>query len=301
MTPPEAGRDWRDDDRVMDVLEDGELLHVAVATRRGPHVTPIAFDLDGGRLWFLTPRQSVKTRAIARRRTVGGLVQLGARAVMLRGRARIVDPLTARGLYSGRRLFDLPFAATGYLARNHRHATGILQERPAPTLPLARVAVEVKLIGVALLEEERLVATFGHWERRELLLHGAPPRAQTPSLAGIPAGLRSLLTGPDRPAVLGWPSVSGPMAVPASWNSELGVAQTNIDAMTLAGAYGAGPACLVSDRWGYRLEKKQGILLRGPGHARVDGQTATATIEAERVTYWLGETSSTVTGVSLPR
>ncbi|MGH8994236.1 MAG: pyridoxamine 5'-phosphate oxidase family protein, partial [Acidimicrobiia bacterium] len=130
---------WRDDPRVLDVLDEGDLLYLAVTTRHGPHVTPTAFDRDGRRLWLVTPRRSVKALTIRRHRRVGALVRLGESAVMLSGRARIVDPLTARGIFSPGRLLDLPFAAAGYLSRNYRHAAGTIRDHQAPTLALSRV------------------------------------------------------------------------------------------------------------------------------------------------------------------
>ena len=156
---------WRGDDRVAEVLDEADVLHVAVAARNGPHVTPTVFDVDGGRLWFVTPRRSVKARVIARRRRVGGLVQLGRRAVMIGGRARIVDPLTARGIFSPGRLLDLPLAAAGYLGRNHRHATGTIRDHEAPTLALSRVLVSIDIRRLALLDGLAVVDTWGPWDR----------------------------------------------------------------------------------------------------------------------------------------
>src|SRR5205807_9734426 len=125
--------------------------------RNGRHVTPAVFDVDGGRLWFVTPRRSVKARVIARRRRVGGLVQLGRRAVVIGGRARIVDPLTARGVFSPGRLLDLPNAFAGYLSRNHRHAVGTIRDHEAPTLALSRVLVSIDIRSMALLEGAAVV------------------------------------------------------------------------------------------------------------------------------------------------
>lgn len=283
---------WRDDDRVGGVLYEADLLYVAVAARRGPHVTPTAFDVEGRRLWFVVPRNSVKARAIARHRQVGGLAQVGERAVMVSGRARIVDPLTARGVFSVERLFDMPLAATGYLSRNYRHAIGILEDRQAPTLPLTRVAVAIDVSRVALLEGRAVVGAWGDWERRELLLHGTLDEERPPDLAAVPPGLRPFLAGADLPVVLGWQSSSGPVALPARWRGAM--AETSGAAMVLAGAGSASPACITSDRSGYRLKHKQGILLAGHGRARLDGETATVTVEQERLTWWVGDESATV-------
>jgi hypothetical protein len=292
MDVPAAGDPygWRDDDRVGEILDEADLLYVSVAARRGPHVTPTAFDVEGRRLWFVVPRGSVKARAIARDRVVGGLALVGDRAVMVSGRAKIFDPLTARGVFSLDRLLDMPFAATGYLSRNYRHAAGILEDRQAPTLPLTRVAVAISLSRVALLEGHSVAAAWGSWEPRELLLHGTPDE-RPPDLTAVPSELHAFLAA-NEPVVLGWQSLSGPMALPARWRG--GTAETSGAAMVLAGAASAGPACLTADRWGYRLKHKQGILLAGHGRARLEGERAQVAVTQERVTWWVGDESGTV-------
>ena len=57
---------WHRNRRVNEVLDDAEVLYLAVAASKGPHVTPAVFDVDGDRLWFITPRRSVKARVIDR-------------------------------------------------------------------------------------------------------------------------------------------------------------------------------------------------------------------------------------------
>src|SRR5438046_886828 len=78
---------WYDDDRVRHVLDEGELLHVAVAARGGPRITPTVFSVERRQLWFVVTRGSVKARAIARFPHVGGLIRGGDQALMLSGRA----------------------------------------------------------------------------------------------------------------------------------------------------------------------------------------------------------------------
>lgn len=275
-----------------EVLDEADLLYVAVATRRGPHVTPTVFDVEGRRLWFVVPRDSVKARAIARQRQIGGLAQVGERAVMVGGRARIIDPLTGRGVFSLDRILGMPLAATGYLGRNYRHAVGILQDRPDPALPLSRVVVAVSLSRVALLEGSSLTAAWGSWEPRELLLHGTHTAPELPDLSAVPSELHGFLAGADLPVVLGWQSSSGPVALPARWQS--GMAEVSGAAMVLAGAGSASPACVIADRSGHRLKHKRGILLAGQGRARLDGDTAQVTVDQERVTWWVGDDSRTV-------
>lgn len=281
---------WQRHRRVTEVLDGAELLYVAVAARNGPHVTPAVFDVDGDQLWFITPRRSVKARVIARNHRVGGLVQLGNWSVMIGGRARIVDPLTARGVFSPGRLLDLPFAAAGYLGRNHRHATGTLRDHEAPTLALSRVLVSVDIRRLALLDGFSVVESWGRWSGADLLLRGTPPPGTGPDLSTVPTGVRTLL-GDDAPVVLGWQSVTSPLALPARWQATGGELVTSAEAMVLAGGGSASTASVCAERSRHRLKSKQGLLLTGAGQARLadDGSVARVTLETQRTTWWKGE------------
>ncbi|HMC81383.1 MAG TPA: pyridoxamine 5'-phosphate oxidase family protein, partial [Acidimicrobiia bacterium] len=234
-------QDWHRDARVAEILDEAPVLHVAVAARSGPHVTPAVFEVDGGRLWFVTPRRSVKARVIARRRRVGGLALLGNRAVVIGGRARIVDPLTARGVFSPGRLLDLPLAAAGYLSRNHRHATGTIRDHQAPTLALSRVLVSIDIRRLALLDGPAVVEAWGRWPRADLLLRGTPPPGTAPDLSALPPALRPLLAD-DAAVVLGWQTLAGPLALPARWRAAIGGLETSGEALILAGAASGSPA-----------------------------------------------------------
>jgi hypothetical protein len=285
---------WRRNRRVAEVLDEADLLHVAVAARNGPHATPAVFDVDGGRLWFVTPRRSVKARVIDRHRQVGGLVQLGRWSVVIGGRARIVDPLTARGIFSPARLLDLPLAAVGYLGRNHRHATGTIRDHEAPTLALSRVLVSIDVRRLILLDGVEVVDSWGQWSRTDLLLRGAPPPSPAPELGAVPAAVRNLLTD-DAPVVLGWQGMFGPMALPAKWRDG-GELETSGAALALAGAASGSPACVCVERSRYRLQSKRGLLLTGDGHARLDGDgpSARVTLDLRRTTWWRGEERHTI-------
>ena len=282
---------WRDDRRVAGVLDVADVLHVAVSARRGPHVTPTVFDVAGGRLWFVTPRRSVKARVIARHRRVGGLVQAGDRALVFGGRARIVDPLTARGVLSPGRFLELPLAAAGYFDRNLRHALGTVRDHPAPTLALSRVMVSIDVRRAALLDGPAVVEAWGRWARTDLLLAGDPSPGRAPDLRAAPPALRALL-GDGAGVVLGWQSLSGPLALPGRWQTGAATVETSAEALVLAGAGTAGPACVTAQRSRYRLDDKEGVLVSGAGEARRpagDPVRARVAIDAQRATWWTGE------------
>lgn len=286
-----SARRWHDDDRVQDVLDEGELLHVAVATGRGPRITPTAFSVERRQLWFVVARGSVKARAIARSPHVGGLVRAGDQALVVSGRAQLVDPLTARGVASVDRLLDLPFAATGYLGRNVRHAAGIIRGRPVPTLPVSRVAVVVDVSRAALLDRGAVVARWGTWPRGEPSFDDEPLAAYPPDVTALPDEVRALV-GRDEDVALGWQAAAGPIALPARWRGS--VAETSPAVMALAGAASSSPACVTFDRSGRRLSQKRGVLLSGEGHAYLSGETAAVAFDWERISWWVGDEADTV-------
>ena len=284
---------WRRNRRVNEVLDEADILYLAVAASRGPHVTPAVFDIEGYRLWFVTPRRSVKAKVIDRHRRVGGLVQLGQRSVVFGGRARVVDPLTARGIFSPGRLLDLPFAAAGYLGRNYRHATGTIRDHQAPTLALSRVLVSVDIRRLALLDGWCVVDRWGRWDGDAPLLSGEPPMGTTPDLSAMPPGVRSLLAD-DSPVVLGWNAPAGPLALPARWQGR--EVETSNEALVMAGATSRSAACVCAERSRYRLKSKQGVLITGEGEARQseDGPAARVSLTIQRTTWWRGEEAHTV-------
>ena len=284
---------WQRNRRVNEILDEADVLYLAVAAAYGPHVTPAVFDIEGDRLWFVTPRRSVKAKVIDRHRRVGGLVQLGQWSVVFGGRARIVDPLTARGIFSPGRLLDLPFAAAGYLGRNYRHATGTIRDHQAPTLALSRVLVSVDIRRLALLDGWTVADRWGRWDGDGRLLPGEPPAGTTPDLSAIPPAVRTLLED-HSPVVLGWNSPAGPLALPARWRgSEV---EASSEALIIAGAASHSPACVCAERSRYRLKSKQGVLLTGVGDARQSDNESVARIalDTARTTWWRGEEGHTI-------
>ncbi len=283
--------DWLDDEGTRDVLDEAAVMFLAVTGRRGPHVTPIAFDRDGDDLWALMPRDSSKARAIRRDNRVGVLVRHRGRTVIAGGTADLVDPLTGRGLGTLLRP-DLPLTAFSYLARNRRRVVGTVLDDPSPGLPLSRTGVRITLDRVARVGRTE-VAGWGSWPAPSTLLTGTL-EPSPPNLAGVPEHLHALLTAPGAGAVLGWHTCAGPVALPATWDPA-GSITLPAAALTLTGALSTGPACLTVERSRQRISSVRGLLLAGTGRARVEGDEATVSLEAQRVTWWSGEESGTVT------
>jgi hypothetical protein len=216
-------------------------------------------------------RGTVKARAIARDRRVGAMVRLGDRAVVVRGRARLVDPLTLRGMRS---LVDLPFAATGFLGRNLRDTAGVIAARPAPTLPVSRVGVALDVSAGMLLDGDDLILQWGTWPA------GDPPSGDE-ARHPLPDNVRMK---PGTPVTVGWDSSAGPIALPARWRGDH--AQASAAALGLAGVSAPGPACITAARSGSRLDSKRGVLISGEGFADAGGAVA---IDPRRVTWWRGD------------
>ena len=78
---------------VEDLLERGDLCHVATGTRHGPHVTPMVFATVGDRVWVTTSRGSVKARAWRADPRVAGMVRAGELTVCFAGTVTTYDLL----------------------------------------------------------------------------------------------------------------------------------------------------------------------------------------------------------------
>ena len=290
------GSGWQDDDRVRDVLDHGDPFYVAVDAPGGIHVVPVNFTCEGRRIWIFSLRGSLKERTLRRRSAVGGLVRHGDRAVILTGKAHLVDIPTARGL-APKRLLRLPVAAAGYAVRNRKPLAGMALYPPsplsAPTLALG-VPVTIDVERVALLDRGRVLADWGDWPRQHPASSGTVLPVPPPALERLPDQLRSLLREPARPAVLGWESSAGPLAIPAVWHPDTALFESDLSTLTLAGARDYIEGCAIVDRYSWRFKDHEGVLMGGRGHLAIDGDTARAAIDYQRLTYWHKEKHDTV-------
>jgi hypothetical protein len=99
-----------------------------------------------------------------------------------------------------------------------------------------------------------------------------------------------VLDGWPAQAVLGWMADGRPIALPARWNAATRRAQVPAGPLRHAGGPRTAAACVCIDESDGALGPlaKRGKLLRGQGHARLRGETASVWLEQERVTRWKG-------------
>lgn len=273
-------------------LDAGTLALVAVDTGRGVHVSPQAYAWAAGRVWLLTPADSLKVRSVRRRGVAGATVRVGDRTVVITGRARLVaDWPPSLDVGSALRLGA---GALAYGRRNAGVAAGVALDALAGRMgvPGPRLVIAVEPARWALLAGDDLVDHDG-WPAAAPLMSGRPRRAEVP-LRPLPRPLRTVVTRATE-ATVGWPGSAGPVAVPAR-PDDLAAGRVLVPA-ALADLFGApgGEGCVtVHASPGNRPGDYRGLLLRGPlaVGGRRGGERA-VTVRPTRLTWWQGYRSAT--------
>lgn len=246
-------------DRTMDDLARGaRTAHVAVAPPSGPHTTPVAVAWAGGRLWFLTPRRSVKARA-AHGAPMAALLWSGQATLLLRGHGEVLDPLR-------------PAAA--------------LRASGARLLPASLRYLRTQAGETAAITRDALLALARELDTAPLGLRSAV--ALTP-VEAVPLGS----AGPPE-AVLTLDTARGPLPLPVTVHGRSDRVRLTAAAALFAPSDGRPTrACLTvvtADEPG--LRGKAGTLTRGMAVLSADRRTATLT--DTRVTWWRGGRSGTL-------
>lgn len=268
-----------------DVLDRGTLCYLGAPSPLGPHVTPVVFVLERGRLWGTTSRRSTKARRWRSLPLAGGLVRVDRRAVVFRGAVTLYDalrPTTWPG--SVVRAPLLALASLRFSRKNARFFAGYARDVtrvPLAWSPPARVIFSVNLEDGALLEDGWLVERWGGWGQASSnrgSSHRAPtaggathgPGARELNEEALPEDLRDLL-GPRGDGALGLAGRRGPVVLPAAWVRDDGAFSATLDraVLALAEAETTSRAALVVDRASrWRAAEMSGVLLRGPAEVR---------------------------------
>jgi hypothetical protein len=260
-------------------LDEGVLCHVAARTPSGPHLTPVVFVFDGGRLWLTTARGAVKARAWRRDPSVAGLVRHENVTVAFRGRVRAYDALDL-GTWPGAVTASpsIARAATRFSLKNARFFAGYAVDArrvPLAWTPPGRVFVSVQLTaGWVLSAEGSRTSRWGDWAlgAAGLASFRAGPRRRGVDL-GVPAPTRAATSGAGAGAVAFdaggaltvLPATARRVASEGSYDAALPRA-----VFETSGFEGRGTAALTLDhasRW--RAADMRGMLLRGPAQAYV--------------------------------
>ena len=307
------------------VFDDGEFCYVAASTLFGPHLTPVVYAFDGGRLWLTTSRGSAKARAWKADPTVAGVVRAGDLAVVFRGTVKsydALDPFTwPSAAVSSPRLGK---AATRFSIKNARFFFGYAVDAyrvPLAWAPPGRVftAVEMAQGRVLDLAGGSVVDGWGEWPRGlQAAVSFAAPAAANDAReldAGVPPEvLHAVGAAGDGVLAVDGAGSEGPSltVVPASWERIDGGYEARLARpfAELTGAEARSRAALTIDRASaWRAAEMRGILLRGTAETYVPGITtrgaaalrrrvgdddALLRLEVERAVWWEGWSSGTV-------
>jgi hypothetical protein len=300
---------------------------MAARNARGPHLTPVVYVFDGGRVWLTTARGSVKARAWKRDPAVAGMVRHGEMAVMFRGRVRTydaLDPTTWPGVVATAP--SLARATTRFTLKNARFFAGYAVDAhrvPLAWTPPGRVFVSVQLTAgcVVSTSDGTRIAGWGDWPRgqRGLTSFQEEPRRRGVDLGVPPAVLQPITRSGE--GVLAFDTEGGLTVLPARARrvAKEGAydAALPTDLFELTGFEGRGRAALTLDRASrWRAADMRGMLLRGPAqayvprdvqrgskdlHARIAhltrddvDRTALVRLHPTSVVWWEGWTSGTV-------
>jgi hypothetical protein len=313
------------------ILSDGVLCYLAVRVpgQPGPHLTPVVYALDGGRLWVTTARRSVKARAWRLDPEVAGMVTAATGTVTFRGVVRTydaLDPLSwPSAVAAGPRIVR---AATRFSMKNARFFAGYAVD--APRVPMAwtppgRVFAGIEMVAGCVVASGQIAERWGEWEAGVSFRtsFSARRRSGQPDLE-VPDAVRRRLgiRGQGVVALDG----GGPITVlPALWRraSLEGAYDAVVEPhlIGLAVAIGTARTGLTLDHASaWRAANMSGMLLQGPGElyarsatrrgagslaSRLDdspaGGAALVRVRPERVVWWQGWRSGTVKARHRPK
>jgi nitroimidazol reductase NimA-like FMN-containing flavoprotein (pyridoxamine 5'-phosphate oxidase superfamily) len=269
-------------DAAREVLDRGVLCHLAAPSPAGPHVTPVVFVFDGGRVWGTTSRGTAKARRWRRQPVAGGLVTHADRTLTFRGRVTMYDLLDASTWRDS--LVRAPLVARAsarFTLKNARFFAGYARDVarvPLAWTPPARVVFSIDLEAGAVLQGDRVAERWGSWGRGiggrtgyRALRDGGLPEGDLPEEA------RALL-GRRGEGVVGLAGPGGPVVLPARWVRSGGafLAVLPRPIASLAAPRPDGAASLVIDAAStWRAARMRGVLLRGDASVFAAGEVRT--------------------------
>jgi hypothetical protein len=270
------------------ILNEGTLCYLAAPSPAGPHVTPVVFVLDGGRVWGTTGRSTTKAKLWRREPVAGGLVGFEGRWLVFRGGVTLydaLDPFTwPLSLRRGPRVAS---ASVRFSLKNARFFAGYARDVtrvPLAWTPPGRVIFSIEVEAGGVFGDEQELERWGSWGSEAQGLKAF--RRATPGASGdkLPADVRGLLDEPGRGTVA-LASAEGPVVLPTRWTREGGTffAKLPTRLLKLVEPSTQGPASLVIDRASsWRATEMKGVLIRGPASVYVASELRSGLSELGR-------------------
>ena len=268
------------------LLAAADQVSFAIDTRDGPLVTPELFTCSDDRLWMLAGRSTAKGRLLEDGAAVGVAATTTDGMVTVAGRAQVFDPLEPSGLVQKvADLADATSALVRFLRDNGYEMAGAAGQAVTGRLgapPDPRVLICCTATAVAAAAHDGRVVTATGWSRRDAdpadLSDGGPPGS-----INRPSGLSST------DVAIGWEAAEGPIALPARWCPERGVAIVPRPLFEAVGARQRCRASMCADQWkGPGPLGKEGVVFRGRGWAEMNGDDAELTLDVARIVRWDG-------------
>lgn len=190
-----------------------------------------------------------------------------------------------------------PLAATAFVLRNAPHLVGFAAQGPkawprsAATL---RMLVAIRPLAAALVKGDE-VTSAGSW-RPTTISADVGRRARPVEVSELPDEPADLALLAGGAAVVSLLTSVGPVALPAQWDPERGVASVTPGLLALVGAAHDSEAAVEIERMdGYAMGGKRGVMLRGDAIVRRKGGRGEIVLRPERATFWQGMETQTVT------
>lgn len=282
------------------ILNEGTLCHLAAPSAAGPHVTPVVFVLDGGRVWGTTGRGTTKAKLWRRQLVAGGLVGFEGRWLAFRGPVTLYDALDpATWPASIRRGPRVASASVRFAMKNARFFAGYARDVtrvPLAWTPPGRVIFSIDVASGAILEDEDVRERWGPWGEGVVGMKAFRRASAGLSEDLLPEQVRPLLEEPGD-GIVGVPSPGGPVVLPARWSGSDGAFFAKLPApfLSLAGGEVEGNAALVVDRASaWRAAKMRGVLLRGPTSVYVASELRSGSRELRAQVHELSDDAAVI-------
>jgi hypothetical protein len=267
-----------------DILGKASIGMLALRSGRLPLVNPAVFSFAQGSVWMTTSRYAAKTVIAKRDPRAAFLVDVGTKAVLLRGVAEVLDPLNVSSQV--RTLLEGPGYALGmveYALRNAPFFAGYaldIARLPREWMPYNRVVLRLRLTDADLVE-------------------GAPfPPAQAARVPAVPAEVSKRLAGVSRGYAC-WIEGGLPVLRPAFWEVDRG--QVTVAPTSGRPRPESPGALVVESHHRFRPSMMVGACVRGTFAPSNDGASIAERyalsqsdvppvidLKVERVTSWRG-------------